>query len=144
VGTNYSPGHRTFKVVEPLAREMGVGDMLIESSERIPYFEALSLMMESDAVLLVGSESADYTASKLFNCVLSKRPVLALFHGRSLVSRIAPKFSSVRLATFQESPGEPSFARAIARGIRWLSTGPEVVEGDIGRCRSREVTRVCS
>lgn len=129
VGTNYSPCYRTFKVVEPLAHQFGVSDLIFEHSERIPYFEALSLMEESDAVLLVGSVSADYTASKLFNCVLSKKPVLALFHAGSLVSQIAPKFSNVFLASFQETPEESSFAVAVARGLSWLASGPQI-EGE--------------
>jgi hypothetical protein len=121
VGTNYSPAHRTFKVIEPLARRHGLEDIVVEHCERIPYFEVLSLMAESSAVLLIGSVSADYTASKLFNCVLSKRPVLAMFHERSLVSKIALKFSNVFLATFQKSVDETAFAEQVRAGFDWLT-----------------------
>jgi hypothetical protein len=120
VGTNYSPADRTSKVVEALASQHGVGDMVEEHSERIPYYEALCLYSESDAVLLIGTNSADYTASKLFSCVLSRKPVLALFHEQSLVSVIAVKFTNVFLAQFKSSPHEGSFAAAVATGVRWL------------------------
>ena len=123
VGTNYSPAHRTFKVVEPLASQYGLSDIVIEHSERIPYFEALSLIRDSDAVLLVGSVSADYVASKLFNCVLSKKPVLALFHARSMVSQIAPMFGNIFLASFQSAPDELTFCETVARGLNWLIKG---------------------
>ena len=101
VGTNYSPAERTQKVVEPIAGEWGVADLVEEHSERIPYFEALALMVDSDAVLLIGSVAADYTASKFFNCVLSQTPVLALFNSQSLVSKLTAEFPHVKLASFR-------------------------------------------
>jgi hypothetical protein len=123
VGTNYAPPGRTFKVVEPIAARWGVADIVDEHSERIPYFEGLAAMAESDAVLLVGSNSGDYTASKLLNCIMSERPILALFHADSLVSEIAGQFSSVYLATFRVDPRDPGFEAQIRAGIDWLCKG---------------------
>jgi len=120
VGTNYSPAERTVKVVEALASQHGLANMVEEYSERIPYHEALSIYIESDAVLLIGTNSADYTASKLFNCVLSRKPVLALFHKDSLVSVIAAGFSNVFLAKFRFTPDEVLFSAAVAKGVGWL------------------------
>jgi hypothetical protein len=120
VGTNYSPAERTFKVVEALACRHGLGDMVEEHSKRIPYYEALSLYRESDGVLLFGTNSADYTASKLFNCVLSGKPVLALFHEKSLVSVIGSRFSNVFLGQFKSTSEEVSFTKAVANGVQWL------------------------
>ena len=123
VGTNYSPKDRTFKVVEPLAQQYGLQGTVIEHSERIPYFQTLSLYGQSDAVLLLGSESADYTASKLFNCVLPKKPVLALLHAGSLMSRIAPRFPNVWVSTFQSDPDDPAFVQSLSKGLVWLKGG---------------------
>jgi hypothetical protein len=120
VGTNYAPQGRTYKLVEPVAHEQGVSDLVEEISERIPYFETLSLYQAADAILLIGSIHADYTASKLITCVLSKKPILALFHRRSLVAKIASQFSNVFLATFEETPAEPGFRAQVARGMDWL------------------------
>lgn len=120
VGTNYSPAERTFDVVVPLAGKYGLAEMVVEHSERIPYFETLSLYCESDGILLIGADSGDYTASKLFNCVLARKPVLALFHAESLVSRLAPAFSNVFLCRFQVTPAEPAFGVTLSRGLKWL------------------------
>ena len=120
VGTNYSPAERTFDVVAPLAAKYELGDMVVEHSQRIPYFETLSLYCESDGILLIGADSGDYTASKLCNCVLARKPVLALFHAESLVSRMAPAFSNVFLCSFQMTPAEPAFEAALSRGLKWL------------------------
>jgi len=132
VGTNYSPSDRTSKVVMPLASQYGVQDIVEEHSERIPYFQALSLYTESDAVLLIGSTSADYTASKVFNCVLSKKPVLALFHEGSLVSKIVPQFSNFHLGQFKSDPSEHAYASVVLGGIKWLRDA---------RCQNLEIDR---
>src|SRR5579872_1358247 len=109
VGTNYAPQERTYKLIEPLARAHGLEGLVEEISERVPYLEAISLYEASDAILLIGSTDPDYTASKLIPCVLSKEPILALFHGHGLISRTAIQFPSVFLATFGETPEEPAF-----------------------------------
>ncbi|HEY1796217.1 MAG TPA: glycosyltransferase [Stellaceae bacterium] len=123
VGTDYAGPQRSFKRVEPTAREYGVADLVEEFPDRIPYFEALAFNLASDAVLLIGSAEADYTASKLLTVALSKKPILALFHRNSLVSRIAAQLPNIFLATFDESPAEPGFQARIAEGIEWLMAG---------------------
>jgi len=120
IGTNYAPANRTYKLVEPLALLSGVGGIVAESSLRVPYFEALAANRDSDAILLIGSVHADYTLSKLFTCILAKRPTLALLNRASLATRIAATFPNVFVATFDETPAEPEFRASVERGIEWL------------------------
>jgi hypothetical protein len=120
VGTNYSPSQRTYKVIEPLAARYGIEDLVEEHEQRIPYHQTVSLYSDCDAILLIGSASADYTASKFFNCVAAKKPVLALFHRRSLVTSLAERFPNVALASFDPDPSDPNFALAVKRGVEWL------------------------
>jgi len=149
VGTNYSPAARTFKVVEPLALRYGVADIVDEHSDRIPYHETLALYDQCDAILLVGSSLAEYIPSKLFNCILSKKPILALFHSRSPAIKIALRFPNVFVAQFRSTPSESIFADSIAKGLQWLRTSKNL---DIPRFNreleywtAKELTRVqCS
>ena len=120
VGTDYASAGRGGKRVEALAREQGVGDRVEEISERLPYFETIALYQMCDAILLIGSVDRDYAPSKLFTCVLSKKPILALLHRRSPTSSIAAQMPNVFLATFDETPAEPAFREQVARGIDWL------------------------
>lgn len=120
VGTNYAPPDRTYKLVEPLAQPFGIGDLVSEQSNRVPYFEAISLYRMSDAILLIGSVHSDYTLSKLFPCILSKKPILALFHRRSLATQIAAQFPNIFVAAFDKAPSEPEFHKQVAEGIAWL------------------------
>jgi Glycosyltransferase Family 4 len=120
VGTDYAPAGRSTKRVEPIAQRLGLQGMVLEHPQRLPYFETLSLYEQSDAVLLIGSSSPDYTSSKLFNCIMAKRPILALFHRQSLVAEIARAFPNVFLATFEDTPAEPQFRAQVRKGIEWL------------------------
>ncbi len=83
VGTGSSPddsqGHR----VLPRAREFGVQDMVSEHPHRIGYVDTLNHLGRSDTVLVLGSTERHYTPSKVFQAILSKRPVFALLHVES-------------------------------------------------------------
>jgi hypothetical protein len=128
IGTNYSPAESTCEVVTPVARECGVEDCVREKSVRIPYLSALAAMADSHGVLLLGSNHGDYTASKLFNCICSQRPVLAFFHEKSLVSGILRLFPSVHLASFKSTADEPGFSSVARLGMRWLMEQPRQAE----------------
>jgi hypothetical protein len=144
VGTDYAQVERSSKRVEPIARSCGVADLVEEFPGRIPYFEALAFNLASEAILLIGSTEADYTASKLMTVALSKRPILALFHRESLVSRIAAQLPNVFLATFDEQPGEPEFQDRIAKGIEWLiaaSFDATAIEASCEPWSAAEMTR---
>ena len=85
VGTSYAPDGQGVSIVEPLAVEEGVAHMVNESTDRIPYFQALRLLRDADHLLIPGSDDPNYTASKLYPYILSRRPVLAVFHEQSSV-----------------------------------------------------------
>jgi hypothetical protein len=126
VGTSYAPAEQAQARVMPLALAQGVADLVEETPHRIPYTDALSLYSRSDAILLIGSVDPAYTASKLLTCVLAKKPTLALFHRKSLVSNIAAGFPNVFLAAFGATPDEPGFRDRVAAGLAWLLTSPAV------------------
>ncbi len=100
VGTSYAPKHRSVKTVEPIAQELGVADLVTEHTHRIPYFEALQVLTDSDAILLIGSNDSGYTASKLYPCILARKPILAIFHQESSVVDILHHCQAGRAITF--------------------------------------------
>jgi hypothetical protein len=131
VGTNYAPPGRTCNVVMPLAEKYGVSDSVEEYSCRIPYYEALALHDQSDAILLVGSNLSDYIPSKLFNCIASNKPVLALLNKASPATDIASRFPNVFVASFQSKPSELGFLDALAEGLNWLRVSRSFDRGEI-------------
>ena len=80
VGTGSSPDDPGGYQVQPRARLAGVDDMVEEHPRRIPYVDALNHLTLSDAVLVLGSTEPHYTPSKVFQAMLSGRPVLAMLH----------------------------------------------------------------
>ena len=83
VGTSYAADERSTKTVEPLAREMGVADYVLEHPRRIPYFEALHLLLDADFLVVVGSDDPQYSASKIYPYVLANKPLVGALHARS-------------------------------------------------------------
>ena len=56
-----------------------------EHPARLPYLEALQVLLDSTSVLVLGSDAPHYTASKVFPGILARRPLLAIFHRASSV-----------------------------------------------------------
>jgi hypothetical protein len=88
VGTDYAPPDRAQKSVESVAAEFGVASCIAEDPHRIPYFEALQLLVDADFLVVPGSDDPQYTASKIFPYLLADRPLLSVFHHRSSVCDI--------------------------------------------------------
>jgi hypothetical protein len=85
VGTSYAADHRAEKTIEPLAHQFGVAQHVDESPQRVPYFQALQLLLDADFLVVPGSDDPQYTASKIYPYILSRKPMMALFHETSSV-----------------------------------------------------------
>jgi len=88
IGTSYAADGKGKKTVWPLANEMGVGHLVVESTDRIPFYEALRLLKDAHMLLVPGSDDPKYTASKLYNYILAKKRLAAVFHRQSSVLEI--------------------------------------------------------
>ena len=88
VGTNYATGSMVRELVMPLARELSVDCFVEEHPGRVAYLEAVQILLDSAALLVPGSTSSHYSASKLFPYILANRPLLPIFHAASSVVRI--------------------------------------------------------
>lgn len=146
VGTNYAPEGRASKTVEPIARECGVADLVEEQTGRVPYFEALKILLDSDAILLFGSDDPAYTASKLYPCILARRPILALFHERSSVVDILRRCGAGRAVTFGGADAPQDLLDEAARQLNWLLSlpkghSPETDWSEFAPYTAREMTR---
>ncbi|MCK0115082.1 hypothetical protein [Gelidibacter sp. F63206] len=81
IGTGLYPG----KTIQELANDYGLSDVVIEKRDRLPFLNILYYLGQAQGVLAIGSPSPHYTASKIFQSILSKRPVFAFFHKESSV-----------------------------------------------------------
>ena len=132
-GTSNQSQGDTFRVL-PVARECGVEDAVTEQPGRLDYLDALSVLSEASAILLLGSSERHYTASKLYPALLAKRPILALFHeASSVVSilRTAASEPSVRVVTYGDSTDAGARVDEVARHLRAIAAGCEYRASDV-------------
>jgi len=146
IGTDYAPEGRATKTVEPIANECGVGDLVEETTGRVPYFEALKILTDSDGILLFGSDDPGYTASKLYPCILARKPILAIFHERSSVVDILRRCNAGRAITFQTGGIGQGLLDEAGRQLDWLLSlpddyGPETNWSEFAPYTAREMTR---
>jgi len=93
IGTGPYPAKR----ITAYAKDYGLEDIVTEYCERFPYLHVLNFLAKADRVLLFGSTEKHYTASKTFQCLLSKRPVLAMLHEASSAVKV---FEETGASTF--------------------------------------------
>ncbi len=122
VGTSYAQGDRATGSVQGVAETCGVADLVSEHPHRIPYFEALQLLVDSDAILLIGSHDRSYTASKLYPCLLARRPILAIFHQQSSVVSILQQCRAGQVVTFGDADRAEDLVPHLADPLHQLLT----------------------
>jgi hypothetical protein len=118
-GTTYDPKAER-GLVAPVAGEMGLGDVVDERPRRIPYLDALNVLCASDGILGMGSTESHYTASKIFPCILARRPLLAVYHAASSVCDIVTEARAGALVTYDDRARAESRVEAVADALRRL------------------------
>jgi hypothetical protein len=146
VGTSYAPKGRAIKTIEPIAQEFGIADLVEEITDRIPYFEALQTLVDSDAILMIGSDDPSYTASKLYPCILARKPIFALFHQQSSVLPILEACRAGHAVSFSSSSEPQTLLSAVTARLEWLFSLPKQHQPDTNWAAfqpytAREMTR---
>jgi hypothetical protein len=125
IGTSNQPNGFNAHRVLPLAAAHGVENLVSEIPQRVPYLEALSLMANSNVLLLIGSDEPHYTASKIYPALLSGRPSLGLFHKASSAYDILHRSCGARVFGFETIDDLASQVPAIAAAICDLAVCPD-------------------
>lgn len=75
--------------IKPLAEKYGLWNSIVfEYAQRIPYFDVLIHLRSADGVFILGSTEPHYTPSKVYQAVLSKKPILAVLHQSSTACKV--------------------------------------------------------
>lgn len=125
-GTTYDPNPKQ-GLVEPVAREMGLGDMITEHPRRIPYLEANNLLCQADGILAMGTTEHHYTASKIFGNLLANRPLLAIYHEKSTVVEYVEQAGRGPVVTYSDMEPAATKVEEIAHRIAELVNCPGAV-----------------
>jgi hypothetical protein len=81
IGTGKIANDNSSYTVKPYAEKFGLWQTTVfEYPARIPYLDVLVHLHAAGGVFILGSTEAHYTPSKVYQAVLSKKPLLALLH----------------------------------------------------------------
>ena len=106
VGTGSSPDDAEGYLVRPVAEEYGLwGSIVKEHPARIPYLAALAHLEAAEGVFILGSTEPHYTPSKVYQGVLSEKPVLAVLHRESTACEVIRRTGAGRVLSFDGEAG---------------------------------------
>jgi hypothetical protein len=123
VGTTYAANSKQYQIL-PYAREFALDDLVEEEPKRVPHLEAIQLMLDSNALVIVGSEAPHYTASKIFPCILAGKPLLAVLHEESHAGKLLQELNAGTAVTFGPMRPLTSIHDEIAGAVRELVCAP--------------------
>ena len=84
IGTGKTPNDPQGYNIKPLAEKYGLWQNIVfEYPARIPYMDVLVHLDAADGIFILGSTEPHYTPSKVYQAVLSSKPILAVLHGES-------------------------------------------------------------
>jgi hypothetical protein len=89
IGTGKKPNDPESYNIRPLAEKYGLWQNIVfEYPARIPYLDVLIHLNAADGIFILGSTEPHYTPSKVFQGVLSKKPILAVLHKDSTALQV--------------------------------------------------------
>lgn len=103
VGTSYASNIKTTTHLQKVINKNELGEVVFEYPNRISYFLSLKLITQTDLSLVIGSNSSNYTASKLFPYILTKSPIFCIFHKESSVATILKKLDYGNVVSFDNN-----------------------------------------
>lgn len=113
IGTSYAPAGKGVPTILPIAKGLGVDDIVSESTDRVSYCEMLKSILDANALVVLGSNDPGYTASKLYPYLLARRPMLSIFHRSSSVVDVIQQTGGSQLVTFDEQTNPQKLAEAV-------------------------------
>jgi len=144
VGTGSSPDDPNGYRVRPRAEAAGVLDIVDEHPHRIGYVDTLNHLERCSAVLVLGSTERHYTPSKVFQAILSKRPVFAVLHAESTAIGMIEQARAGRVLplTEQAMPEPATVASALRAmvGTPWVA--PAAIDASFDALSARASARV--
>jgi hypothetical protein len=110
--------------VMPLARDIGIADVVTEVPGRLDYLDALAVQRAAPILLLLGSTEPHYTPSKLYPALMTGNALLAMYHPASSAREILNAAATERAIAFialREHATPAELARAAADAMAQLA-----------------------
>jgi hypothetical protein len=84
IGTGKTPNDPVGFHIKSMAEDYGLWNTIVfEYPQRIPYLDVLIHLEIADGIFILGSTEPHYTPSKVYQGILSGKPILAVLHNQS-------------------------------------------------------------
>ncbi len=125
IGTGKTPNDPNGYNIRPTAEKYGLWQKVVfEYPKRIPYLDVLIHLEAADAIFVLGSTEAHYTPSKVYQGVLSGKPVFAILHEASSAAQVLTKSKAGRVMPFggehEVSKVKQNFTYEFIQFIEWI------------------------
>lgn len=145
IGTGNRPADPDSFTVKPIAYKWGLSEMVRETAQKIPYLDTLNHLKNSTVVLILGSDEPHYTPSKVFQALLSGRPLIAILHRKSTAIDILKNSRCANVVSFDsESPVRQhiqEIADAVYNVVGVKCAGCSMEDDTVNAYSAREMTR---
>ena len=109
----------TLGTIKPIAEKHGLyGTTVFEHPDRIPYLDVLTQLEAADAVFILGSTEPHYTPSKVYQGVLSGKPILAVLHEQSTAVNVLRASSAGIVITMKGEEDLDTLSARFLDGLR--------------------------
>lgn len=109
----------TLGTIKPFAEKHNLwGSAVLEHPDRIPYLDVLSKLDAADAVFILGSTEPHYTPSKVYQAVLSGKPILAVLHEASTAVRVLRESRAGIVVTMKGEEDLDTLATRFLEGLK--------------------------
>ncbi|MDF1734035.1 MAG: glycosyltransferase [Minwuia sp.] len=126
-GTSYARAGHGVRTILPVAVQEGVADQVREIPDRLPYFVSLRHLLDADALVIIGSDDAAYTASKVYPYALAGRPLLSIFHESSTAAEFVRNTNAGTVATFGTGDDRENAVDCAYRALSAMVLDPPTV-----------------
>ncbi len=89
IGTGKSPNDKSGFNIKPLAEKYNLWQNIVfEYPSRIPYLDVLVHLNIATGIFILGSTEPHYTPSKVYQAILSEKPIFAILHKESSAVKV--------------------------------------------------------
>jgi hypothetical protein len=117
VGTDYN-SRKPQATIAPVAASLGAPDLVTEFPARVPFLGALRLLADADFTIILGSDDAAYSPSKVYPDLAARRPFVAVLHEASPVIDLLRQAGTGVVATYSNRDGSAVDVARLARDLR--------------------------
>lgn len=104
IGTGKTPDAENGFNIKPLAEKYQLWQTIVyEYPKRIPYLDVLVHLHAASGIFILGSTEPHYTPSKVYQGVLSGKPLLAILHEKSSAAQVIRKSGAGIVLSFTEN-----------------------------------------